>query len=84
MMATTLSEVFWNARCDCGWKTEAANDADAVTNKVKTHLKLAHKTRPASLAMTSYIEVRPLGVLPALGKLATRPRGVAVLPYGST
>ena len=79
-MTNVITEVFWNAACSCGWRTEAPNDADTVCNKVATHLKQQHETTTASISITSYFEVRPYGVLPALGKLPTAPPGVSVSP----
>lgn len=78
---TTISEVFWNATCDCGWRTTAPNDADTLTNKINTHLKLVHEKRTAAIAITSYLEARPRGILPALGKLVTAPADVVVTPH---
>jgi len=80
---TEISEVFWHAACDCGWSTQVANDGDTVANKVKTHLKTAHTKLPGRVSLTSYVEVRPRGVLPALGRLPSRPPGVRVVPHGA-
>jgi hypothetical protein len=83
-MTKVIEEVFWNASCSCGWETKVANDADTVANKVKTHLQQIHRNIPATIAITSYVEVRPSGVLPALGKLPTAPLGVTVSPVTGT
>ena len=80
---TTISEVFWHAACECGWRSEVPNDADTVCNKIGTHLKLEHDKVPANLTITSYVEVRPITQLPALGLLPTQPTGVAVIPHPS-
>lgn len=76
----TITEVFWEVRCSCGWESIAPNEAEVVCNKIKTHLLQRHVKQPASLAITSYVEVRPSDKLPALGRLATAPPDVHVLP----
>ena len=79
-MTMQIQEVFWNAVCSCGWRTVSPNDIDTVVNKVSLHLKQTHERTTASVSLTSYLETRPHGVLPALGKLASAPPGVYVSP----
>lgn len=76
MGKTLISEVFWNAECSCGWQTVAPNEPEVVCDKIKIHLLTFHRGVPAGLKVTSYFEVRQLGLLPALGRTATPPPGV--------
>ena len=62
-----ITEVFWNAICTCGWRTDVKNDADTVGNKVRNHLMTYHREDAAQIQIQSWIEQREEGQLPATG-----------------
>jgi hypothetical protein len=81
-----ITEVFWVASCkQHGTITEAPNGADEVCNKVKTHLNIWHANDlRGEVHISPYMEARPVGTLPALGRTSNVPSGVSVTAPATT
>lgn len=63
---TIYRNVFWFARCGCGWDTTAPNELDVLVGKVRTHLAAIHQESPVDVIITAVEQERVAGTLPAV------------------